>query len=57
MTCTRKPVLVVELCPFALDDITRSLVSCQVFYCVDFQSVSDVKVNLEVQYCKLQKRS
>lgn len=34
-----------SVCPFALDDITRSLICCQSFYCVNFQSISDVKIS------------
>jgi len=49
-----EPVLVVDLCPFALDDTARSLMCCQAFCCVNFQSVWGIKVHLEVQYCKLQ---
>jgi hypothetical protein len=52
-----EPVLVVYLCLFALDDIIRSLICCHVFYFVNFQSVSDVKVHVEVQYCKSLKYS
>ena len=49
-----EPVLVVDLCPFALDDITRSLTCCHFFYFVNFQSVSDIKVHVDVQCCKSQ---
>jgi hypothetical protein len=48
-----KPVLVAYLCPFALDDITRSLICCEIFCCVNFHSVSDVKVHVEVQYMQV----